>query len=163
VIDETGSQVFATNRGQAVRIHDLANVDCAAEGGRPTISLFRVERPTVQGKLVLLERHPISSQAFVPLSFIQTIVVVAAAGNRPWPGDIKAFLTDGRQGFSYARGTWHHPLITLTEGTFLVIDRTGPQGGFSQDYEEIDVSSMELSLDVNLVSKDGSAPRSDAR
>lgn len=149
VIDETGPCIFDTNRGEAVRIHGLASVDCSAEGGRPIISIFSVNGPTLRQTLRLMERHPISTQAFIPTTFVRTIVVVAPADEIPSPANIRAFVTDGRQGFSYAPGTWHHPIITLTKGTFLVVDRTGPGAGFSQDYEDVAVESMALELAVD--------------
>jgi ureidoglycolate lyase len=149
VIDETGGCSFGTNGGEAIRVHGLASVDCSAEGGRPLISLFTVRGPTFRKTLRLMERHPISTQAFVPTTFVRTIVVVAPADENPSPTNIRAFVTDGRQGFSYARGTWHHPLITLTGGTFLVVDRTGPGTGFSQDYEDVEVETMALELAVD--------------
>lgn len=114
VIDSAGGGSFPTNRGEATRIHALSDIDCSAEDGRAIISIFQVHQPTAATRLRLMERHPISSQAFVPLDLVPTIVVVAPADETPSHENIQAFLTDGRQGFSYLRGTWHHPLITLS-------------------------------------------------
>jgi ureidoglycolate lyase len=44
----------------------------------------------------------------------------------PDRASVRAFVTNGRQGVNYHRGTWHHPLIALTAGEFLVLDRGGP-------------------------------------
>jgi len=150
VIDETGPTVFETNGGDAIRIHALAGIDCSAEDGRPIISLFRVKGPTRRKRLYLMERHPISTQAFIPLSPVRAVVVVAPAGEAPSPDNIRAFVTDGSQGFSYGRNTWHHPLITLSAGTFLVIDRAGPGPGFSQDYADMNIETMNIELAANL-------------
>lgn len=147
VVDETGPHAFDTNGGEAVRIHELAGIDCSAEDGRAIISIFRAKGPARRKRLRLMERHPLSTQAFIPTSRVPTVVVVAPAGEFPSPDNIQAFITDGRQGFSYARGTWHHPLITLSEGTFIVIDRTGP--GFSQDYEDVNIEDMYLELPID--------------
>jgi ureidoglycolate lyase len=74
----------------------------------------------------MLERHPLSSQLFMPLAGQPFLVVVAAAGEDPDAAAVRAFATNGRQGVNYRRGTWHHPLIAIGDaGEFLVIDRAG--------------------------------------
>ena len=78
-------------------------------------------------RLAMVERHPLGSQGFVPLHDRPFLVVVAPAGAEPGPEAVRAFLTDGRQGVSYYRGTWHHYQLTLDQpGDYLVIDRAGP-------------------------------------
>ncbi|QND64534.1 ureidoglycolate lyase [Mesorhizobium loti] len=142
VIDDTGDVSFATNGGAALRIHALGVADCNAEGGKTLLSLFRMAQPSLPTGLHLMERHPLSSQAFVPLGSLRMIVVVAAADTIAAPGDLRAFASNGRQGVNYRKATWHHPLIALDAGDFLVVDRAGPRPGlspdaFDQDYEEV--------------------------
>jgi ureidoglycolate lyase len=75
----------------------------------------------------MLERHPLGSQLFMPLSADPFVVVVAPPAAVPDREAVRAFLTNGRQGVNYRRGAWHHPLIALAAGReFLVIDRGGP-------------------------------------
>ena len=75
-----------------------------------------------------MERHPLGSQAFVPLTQAmdaQYLVVVAPAGEFSEKG-VQAFLARGFQGVSYARGVWHHPLIALNRvSDFVIVDRAG--------------------------------------
>ena len=137
VIDATGPVSFPTNGGTATRIHGLAVADCAAERGKTLLSIFRTAAPTVPDTLVLMERHPISSQAFMPLGGQRLIAVVAPPDQSPRARDLRAFISDGRQGVNYRRGTWHYPLIAVDPGDFLVVDRAGPGRGFDQDYEEV--------------------------
>ena len=74
-----------------------------------------------------MERHALGSQAFVPLTGSRLLLVVSAPNVGSEPGDLAAFVSDGRQGVNYHRGTWHHPLVALDAGAeFLVIERTGP-------------------------------------
>ena len=59
------------------------------------------------------------------------------------PSDLQAFVTNGRQGVNYRRGTWHMPLIALEAGQeFLVIDRAG--GRPNCDEHVLDASMLLL-------------------
>jgi ureidoglycolate lyase len=49
--------------------------------------------------------------------------VVARPGAAPGVADLAAFVTDGTQGVLLAPGTWHHALLALDAGDFLVIER----------------------------------------
>jgi ureidoglycolate lyase len=77
--------------------------------------------------VTMLERHPLSSQLFVPLNEAPFLVVVAAPGaDAIEPSAVRAFVCNGRQGVNYHPGTWHHPVIALHRETdFLVLDRHG--------------------------------------
>ena len=76
------------------------------------------------------------------------LVVVVERSKRPAPSDLRAFVTNGRQGVNYWPGTWHHPLIALKAGDFLVIDRQGPGEGFNQDYDEVRFDDREIVVEV---------------
>src|SRR5205085_9628633 len=112
------------NQGHAVRYDALAEVDVADGGGAPVISLFRARRLR---ELVLktFERHPLGSQAFVPLGGQPYLVAVAPPGAFD-PAAIRLFRAEGHQGVSYRKGTWHHFLLVLEDSDFLVVDRAGP-------------------------------------
>lgn len=116
----------AINYGATTRFHDLAKVDVAEDSGTPLISIFRstpLERPV---RVKIMERHPVASQAFMPLSARPYLVVVAPPGELD-PEAIRAFLAGPGQGVNYARGTWHHYSLALDEvSDFLVVDRGGP-------------------------------------
>ena len=72
-----------------------------------------------------MERHPLGSQAFLPLNERPYLIVVARPGELSSSG-LRAFATRGWQGVNYARGVWHHALLALEEtGDFVVIDRGG--------------------------------------
>ena len=110
-----------------MRFHDLATVDVTTGGGRALINLFRAQPLTLPLTITMLEQHPLGSQAFLPLGPTPFLIVVAQAGLRPRPTDLRAFVTGGGQGVNYARGVWHHPVIAMTRETeFLVVDRGGP-------------------------------------
>lgn len=134
VIQFAGAQHYPINQGLAERYHDLARVDVAAEGGRALINLFRAQPRALPLEIRLLERHPLGSQAFLPLSEKPWLVVVAPPGEFD-PARIRAFVTRGWQGVNYARGTWHHPLIALgSVSEFIVIDRGGEGNNLHEEH-----------------------------
>jgi ureidoglycolate lyase len=117
---------FPINDGYAERYHDLARVDVTSDGGHALINIFRAKPRSLPFQLLLLERHPLGSQAFVPLSPLDYLVVVAPAADAPDLQALRCFRAAPGQGVNYARGTWHHPLIALHAlCDFLVIDRGG--------------------------------------
>jgi ureidoglycolate lyase len=124
---EAGMRESLINAGTARQYADLATVDVAAEGGQPRVSLYRSEARAWPVEVRMLERHPLGSQLFMPLSADPFLLVVAPPSPVPERGAVRAFRSNGRQGVNYRRGTWHHPLIALAAGReFLVLDRGGP-------------------------------------
>jgi ureidoglycolate lyase len=56
------------------------------------------------------------------------VIVVGPCGESIDATELHAFVTNGRQGFNYHRGTWHMPLIAFETGhEFLIVDRVGPE------------------------------------
>ena len=127
VVEADGAQHFQINNGTTTRFHDLARVDAAAEGGHALVNIFRARPLPMPLTVAMMEKHPLGSQAFIPLEAAPFLVVVAPPGDSVAPEDLRAFLTQGRQGVNYGRGVWHHSVIALGQETdFLVIDRGGP-------------------------------------
>lgn len=128
VIESTPASRIAMNSGRFDRYTDLAGVEVGA-GGRPCIGITRCKSPTaLPYRFDLIERHPLGSQAFVPLGEFRFIVVVAPPGEAVAPSDLRAFITNGQQGVNYRPGVWHLPLIALEKDqAFLVVDRGGPE------------------------------------
>lgn len=128
VIDsEGGNQPMSINAGMTARHHDLARVDTGPGESRVLVNIFETRPYALPLRVGMLERHPLGSQAFVPMDGSSFLVVVAPAGETVRAGDIRAFVTNGRQGVNYARGVWHHPLVvTQRPASFLVVDRGGP-------------------------------------
>lgn len=119
----SAKRVIAINDGTAQRHHDLATLDCAHENGRVIVSIVRAEPRALPFPISMLERHPLGSQAFVPLDPATRYLIVVATDPSATP---RAFLAEAGQGVNYARGAWHHPLIALDRASdFLVLDRGG--------------------------------------
>jgi len=127
VIQCTGSEHYPINAGTTERYHNLAKVDVSEAGGRPIISIFVAQpMPGNPVDLRLMERHPLASQAFMPLSASRFLAVVAPPGEFR-VGKLQAFLVAAGQGINYAREVWHHPVLAIdVETRFLVVDREGP-------------------------------------
>lgn len=123
IVAESAAARHAINEGTSIRFHDLARIDTDSNGGRPLLSLFRAQPRSLPLAVRMLERHPLGSQAFVPLDPASRYLVVVAGTDRiP-----KAFLACRSQGINLHRGVWHHPLLALDQvSDFLVIDRGGP-------------------------------------
>ena len=120
---------FPINNGSTERYHDLARIDVASGGGHAILSIFRARPRHLPMQLLLLERHPLGSQTFMPLSKLPYLVVVAEAAPLPDLTRVRCFRAAPGQGINYARGTWHHPLLALqAESDFLVVDRGGDAG-----------------------------------
>ncbi len=137
-------QQFPINQGFATRFHDLARIDVGQDaGGRVLVNIFRAVPRALPMQLQVMERHPLGSQAFVAMSELPFLVVVAAPAAQLQPGQIRCFLAQAGQGVNYAKGVWHHPLIALERASdFLVIDRGGPAG--ENNLDEVDVSGWGL-------------------
>jgi len=130
VIEMAGAEHFPINQDTTERYHDLAKLDLNGVGGKAIISIFETQPRPLPIKLDLMERHPLSSQAFYPLQDRDWLIVVAV-GPDPVdidaPDNLRAFRANGRQGVNYARNAWHHPLLVLdNDSRFLIVDRKGP-------------------------------------
>jgi len=128
VIETSRDTADAMNAARFERFDDLCKVDLI-NNGRVSVSIARCRTPTsLPLRLDMVERHPLGSQAFVPLSPCKMIVVVAPPAESVDAGDLRAFVSNGRQGINYRRGTWHMPLISFSAGQeYLVIDRAGDE------------------------------------
>ena len=127
VIETDGDEERLINGGTTTRYHDLARVDVTAEDGRPLISIFRGQPFALPVHITMMERHPLGSQAFLPIQKSPFLVVVAPDVEGR-PGAPLAFRVEDGRGVNYARNVWHHPLLALDAvSDFLVVDRGGAQ------------------------------------
>jgi ureidoglycolate lyase len=123
VLDATGKPDRMINAGLCARFHDRARIDIA--DGRAGLSVFDAVARSLPYAFDLVERHPLGSQAFVPMTQAPFLVIVAP-DEHGTPGTPRAFLTNGAQGINLHRGTWHGVLTPLqAPGLFAVLDRIG--------------------------------------
>ncbi|KAG0163875.1 Allantoicase [Apophysomyces sp. BC1015] len=149
VIEAISSNVTGANQGTAKKYHHVAEiVNIFPNGnGYTNMCVFRCSPATQLPFVVkLLERHPYSSQFFVPMTDGNTrgyLVIVALNGkdDKPDMSTMKAFIATSKQGVNYRQGTWHHPMIALeneTDFAVLVHESGTPQ----DDCQEVDVPEI---------------------
>jgi ureidoglycolate lyase len=112
------------NGGRARRLPPMAEATVRGEGGRVSISLVEGDPYTFPLQLDLVERHPLGSQAFIPLSPDPFVVIVCPDENNR-PGTPQAFLAAPGQGVNYHPNVWHGVLTPLVAQDFLIVDRAG--------------------------------------
>jgi ureidoglycolate lyase len=110
VIEAAGTASHPINGGMCDRHHAIATAQALGDGARTILSIGHGRPYALPLTLTMLERHPLSSQAWIPLH------------DRPF-----AFLTAPRQGVNYRANVWHAPVTPLdAPGDFLIVDRDGP-------------------------------------
>lgn len=129
VITLPGAQQIACNQGRGIRFHDLApQLDVSDAEGRAGVSVYRIVASQLPFTLHVMERHPLGSQAFIPLNpqlHSRYLVVVAPAGEFQ-PQAMEAFIVTGCCGVNYAKGVWHLPIVALDQAMeFIAVDRIG--------------------------------------
>ncbi len=93
------------------------------KGLKANLAVIRTEPRAMPLRLEAMERHPASSQAFMPLSAARYLVLVCPSKTDGTPDidRLEAFECTGNQAINYNRGTWHHGMTTLGEpGTFAM-------------------------------------------
>ena len=113
------------NNGYAKRYDDIANLNTSKENGKTTISIFSALKRTFPMKIDMMEKHPLGSQAFIPMNETTFLSFVAPPGESPEINKIQSFIIPPKTGINYKPGIWHFPLISTEDTDFLVIDRKG--------------------------------------
>ena len=113
------------NNGYAKRYDDIAEINTSKDNGETTISIFSALKRTFPMKIDMMEKHPLGSQAFIPMKETTFIAFVAPNGDKPDLNKIEAFIIPPGIGINYYPGTWHFPLISTEDMNFLVVDRKG--------------------------------------
>ena len=113
------------NNGYAKRFDGIANLDTSKDNGETTICIFSALKRSFPMKIDMMEKHPLGSQAFIPMKETTFLVFVAPKGEKPNLNEVEAFIVPPGIGVNYNPGTWHFPLISTEDMNFLVVDRKG--------------------------------------
>ena len=134
------------NNGYAKRYDDIAKINTSKDNGETTISIFSALKRTFPMKIDMMEKHPLGSQAFIPMKETTFIAFVAPNGDKPDLNKIEAFIIPPGIGINYNPGIWHFPLISTENMNFLVVDRLGDGDNLVLH----DLNNENITLEFNL-------------
>ena len=130
------------NNGYAKRFDGIANLDTSRDNGETTICIFSALKRSFPMKIDMMEKHPLGSQAFIPMKETTFLAFVAPEGDKPDLNKIESFIIPTGIGVNYNPGIWHFPLISTEDMNFLVVDRKG--SGDNLVIEELDKENISL-------------------
>ena len=125
LIDTSKKNPININDGYAKRFDNLINIDASKKKGEAIVSIFKAKKRRFPMKIDMMEKHPLGSQAFIPMKETTFLCFVAPPGESPEINKIQSFIIPPKNGINYKPGTWHFPLISTEDTNFLVIDRKG--------------------------------------
>ena len=115
------------NAGYAKRFDNLAKIDTLKDNGETIVSIFSALKRSFPMEINMMEKHPLGSQAFIPMKETFFLSFVAPPGDAPEINKIQSFIIPPKMGINYKPGIWHFPLISTEDTNFLVIDRKGSE------------------------------------
>jgi len=130
------------NNGYAKRYDGIANLNTSEDNGETTISIFSALKRNFPMKIDMMEKHPLGSQAFIPLKETTFLAFVAPNEEKLDLNKTEAFIIPPGIGVNYNPGTWHFPLISTEDMNFLVVDRKG--SGDNLIIENLDKENISL-------------------
>ena len=113
------------NNGYAKRYDNILNLNTSKNKGETTISIFSALKRTFPMKIDMMEKHPLGSQAFIPMKETTFLAFVAPKGDKLDLNKIESFIIPPGIGINFNPGTWHFPLISTEVMNFLVVERKG--------------------------------------
>ena len=125
LISSDNIKAIDINAGYAKRFDNLANINTSRDGGKTIVSIFSTLKRTFPMKIDMMEKHPLGSQAFIPMKETTFIAFVAPGEEKPEIKKIESFIIPKGSGINYKLGIWHFPLISTENMDFLVVDRKG--------------------------------------
>ena len=120
---------------------------------KANLALVHEEPADTEFSATTLERHPLSTQSFFPLSVKRYLVVVcgSCANGDPDLDSLHAFECRGDQAVSYAARTWHMGIKTLeSPGVFAMLvheDNTATDC----EFREVESFDVRVASDYGLI------------
>lgn len=129
------------NQGTAIKLLGVSQIEKTYPfNGTPNWNLFRCfpqphlkgtiningEGRSTQHSIKVLEKHPSSSQTFIPMgcpedqwSYLVVVALEDSETRTPDLTTLKAFLCKGNQAVTYGAGIWHAPMIPLGKKDYI--------------------------------------------
>ncbi|KAI0358415.1 allantoicase [Trametes cingulata] len=160
VPDPRNTRVTGANQGTATKFHKLALLESSyppGSGATAGLSVYRCKPidvgPGGEWEVKLLERHPCTNQAFIPMgggvglgdaveepgTTYLVIVAKNGADDKPDLGTMRAFVASAGQGIVYDTGIWHHPMAALHKTMDFTCVETQICNGDKLDCEVVDL------------------------
>ncbi len=107
----------SANQGTALRFDFCAELSSTRPQARANLAVFRSTQKSLPFALRLFEKHPCSTQTFLPMVCRRYLICVAptSADGGPDVLSARAFVCGPGQGISYHVDVWHHPIIALDD------------------------------------------------
>ena len=125
MITTDGINPIEINEGFAKRFDGIANIDTSNENGETTICIFSALKRSFPMKIDMMEKHPLGSQAFIPMKPTTFLACVSPKGNKPDFNKIESFIIPPGIGGNYNARVRHFPLTSTEDMSVLVVDRKG--------------------------------------
>ena len=125
IIDTSKKSYIRNKNGYAKRYDNLGKINTSTKKGKTIVSIFSAKKRLFPMKIDMMEKHPLGSQAFIPMKETSFLVFVAPKGTKPNLKKIESFTIPKQTGINLNPGVWHFPLISMKDMNFLVVDRKG--------------------------------------
>ncbi|WP_207479187.1 ureidoglycolate lyase [Arenibaculum pallidiluteum] len=115
VVGSAGATGRSVNEGRGLRYDAPAGLILDGPGTMPVVAVYAMAASRVPVLVRSFERHPLSSQLFVPTTAGRCLVVVTESdvAGGPDPARARAFVATRGQAFNYAPGVWHAPIFAI--------------------------------------------------
>ena len=102
---------------------DLANIEILGQDKKVRLNLFDAKKRKFPLMIDMLEKHPFSSQVFLPLGKDPFFVIVCPASPKPGLNNLKIFKIENGNGVNFKPDIWHFPLISINDAKFITVDK----------------------------------------
>ena len=92
---------FNINEGYAKRFDNLADLNTSKDDGKTIVSIFSSLKRTFPMQIDMMEKHPLGSQAFIPMKETTFLCFVAPPGETPDISKIQSFIVPPKNGINY--------------------------------------------------------------
>ena len=102
---------------------DLANIEILGEDKKVRLNLFDAKKRKFPLMIDMLEKHPFSSQVFLPLGKDPFFVIVCPSSPKPDLNNLNIFKIENGNGVNFNPDIWHFPLISINDAKFITVDK----------------------------------------